>query len=141
MMAVCRKKGLIMPREDELAGDRPAFAHPIEAEFARILDYYHIAWEYEPRTFALEWDAEGQVTAAFAPDFYLPDEDLYVELTTMRPKLIRAKNRKIRQMAELHPDINVKLFNRRDLRNMMIKYGLDEQAAPIVGTAAQDIEQ
>lgn len=114
------------------------FAHPIEAEFARILDYYGIEWEYEPRTFPLEWDEAGNVTQAFSPDFYLPYQDLYVELTTLRPKLIRLKNRKIRRLRELHPDINVKLFKRSDLRDLMIKFGLDEHAAPIAGTDAQD---
>ena len=97
---------------------KPAFSHPIEEEFARILDYYHIRWEYEPRTFALAEDEDGTVTEAFSPDFYLPDEDLYVELTTMRPKLIRHKNRKIRRLRERYPDIQVKLFNRKDLRNI-----------------------
>ena len=113
------------------------FVHPIEAEFARILDYYHIAWEYEPRTFALEWDSEGRVTQAFSPDFYLPAQDLYVELTTLRPKLVTKKNRKIRRMQELYPEINVKLLKRSDLRDMMVKYGMDEQATPITGTEAQ----
>jgi hypothetical protein len=116
------------------------FSHPIEAEFARILDYYHIRWQYEPRTFALAEDENGVVTEAFSPDFYLPDEDLYVELTTMRPKLIRHKNRKIRRLQERYPDVQVKLFNRKDLRDMMIKYGVDEQAAPIIGTASQEAD-
>lgn len=118
--------------------ESPQFAHKIEAEFARILDYYGIEWQYEPRTFPLAWDDDGNVTKAFSPDFYLPDQDLYVELTTLRPKLIRHKNRKIRQVQELYPEINIKLFKRDDLRNMMIKFGLDGQAAPIVGTEAQD---
>ena len=113
------------------------FVHPIEAEFARILDYYGIAWEYEPRTFDLEWDDDGRVIKAFSPDFYLPGQDLYVELTTLRPKLVTKKNRKIRRLQELYPDINVKLLKRSDLRDMMVKYGLDEQAAPIKGTKAQ----
>ncbi|MCA9984774.1 MAG: hypothetical protein KDE09_17770 [Anaerolineales bacterium] len=119
--------------------DQPSvqFVHPIEAEFARILDYYHIAWEYEPRTFALEWDAAGRVTQAFSPDFYLPAQDLYVELTTLRPKLVTKKNRKIRRMQELYPEINIKLLKRSDLRDMMVKYGMDEQAVPIQGTEAQ----
>ena len=116
---------------------RPEFAHDIEEEFARILDYYGIEWLYEPRTFALAWDELGEVTQAFAPDFYLPDEDLYVELTTMRPKLITRKNRKLRRMKELDPEINVKLFRRQDLRDLLIEYGLDEQAAAIIGTEAQ----
>jgi hypothetical protein len=118
--------------------DSPEFAHPIEQEFARILDYYGIKWEYEPQTFALAWDEDGNVTRAFSPDFYIPDQDLFVELTTVRPKLITKKNRKIRRLKELYPEINIKLFKRSDLRAMMIKFGRDEYAADIMGTAAQD---
>jgi hypothetical protein len=118
--------------------ESPEFVHPIEEEFARILDYYGLKWEYEPRTFPLEWDEEGNVTKAFSPDFYIPEQDLYVELTTLRPKLITKKNRKIRRMKELYPEINVKLFKRDDLRAMMIKFGLDDQAVQILGTAAQN---
>lgn len=116
----------------------PRFSHALEEEFARILDYYGIEWQYEPHTFPLEWDAAGNVTVAFSPDFYLPDQDLYVELTTLRPKLIRHKNRKLRRMAELYPHINVKLFKRKDLRDMMVKYGVDHHAEAIMGTDAQD---
>jgi hypothetical protein len=118
----------------------PVFVHPIEEEFARILDYYGIQWQYEPRTFVLDQDDQGKGTKAFAPDFYLPAEDLYVELTTMRPKLISKKNKKIRRLQQLYPEINIKLFKRQDLRDMMIKYGLDEHAATIIGTGAQSKE-
>jgi hypoxanthine phosphoribosyltransferase len=116
----------------------PEFVHPIEAEFARILDYYDIEWQYEPHTFDLEWDDEGHVTKAFSPDFYLPQQGVYVELTTMRPKLITKKNRKIRRMKELYPDIEVKLFKRSDLRQMMIKYGIRGHTGILMGTDAQD---
>jgi hypothetical protein len=102
------------------------FAHPVEAEFARILDFYGIPWQYEPRTFPLAYDAEGRVTEAFSPDFYLPDQDLYIELTTMLPHQIRHKNHKVRRLRELYPDINIKLFKRGDIRNLLIKFGLDE---------------
>lgn len=114
------------------------FAHRIEAEFARILDFYGVAWEYEPRTFPLEWDANGAVTQAFTPDFYLPDQDLYVELTTVRPKLVTFKNRKIRRMQALYPEINIQLWKRADLRNLMIKFGVDDAVIDIVGNEAQD---
>ncbi len=114
----------------------PAFAHPIEETFARILDYYGVEWLYEPRTFPLEWDDEGNVAVAFAPDFYLPQQDLYIELTTLRPSLVRHKNRKLRQMGELYPEINVKLLKRQDLRDMMLKFGLDDEAAALIGTDA-----
>ncbi len=113
------------------------FVHRIEKEFARILDYYGIRWQYEPTTFPLEWDENGNVTVAFSPDFYLPDEDRYVELTTVRPKLVTIKNRKIRRMHELYPEVNITLLKRSDLRDMMIKYGLDDHAADMMGTEAQ----
>mgnify|MGYP000873197722 CR=1 FL=1 len=116
--------------------NQPKFVNQIEEAFARILDYYHIRWEYEPRTFDLEWDEMGAVSVAFTPDFYLPDEDLYVELTTLRPKLMRQKNAKLRRMAELYPDVKIKLFKRQDLRDMMIKYGMDEEAEQLLGTEA-----
>ena len=116
----------------------PKFSHRIEEEFARILDYYGVAWEYEPRSFALEWDEAGQVKVAFTPDFYLPDQDLYVELTTMRPRLVTKKNRKLRRMNELYPEINIQLWKRSDLRALMLRYGLDDEAARIMGTDAQE---
>ena len=115
----------------------PQFAHPAEEEFARILEYYNIDWKYEPRTFALEWDENGNVNMAFTPDFYLPDQDLYIELTTLRPSLSTRKNYKQRRMAELYPEINLILLKRRDIRNLMLKFGLDQQAPGILGTRAQ----
>jgi hypothetical protein len=114
-----------------------SFAHPAEAAFARILDFYGIPWNYEPRTFPLEWDAEGNITEAFTPDFYLPDQDLYVELTTLRPQLSTHKNRKLRRMNELYPHIQVKLLKRRDLRQLMSKFGLDNQSPYLYETEAQ----
>ncbi|MCD6290690.1 MAG: hypothetical protein J7M34_09335 [Anaerolineae bacterium] len=119
---------------------RPKFAHPAEEAFARILDYYGIEWEYEPRTFPLEWDDEGNVTEAFAPDFYLPQQDLYIELTTLRPRLTTRKNRKLRRMKELYPEVHIKLFKRQDMRDLMVKYGLDQEAEKIAGTGAQKRE-
>ena len=120
--------------------NKAVFVHPIEQVFARILDFYGIAWDYEPRTFPLEWDGNGKVTLAFAPDFFLPEQNLYVELTVLRPKLASFKNRKIRLMHELYPDINIKLFKRRELRNMMVRFGLVEEADRIFGTEAQEWE-
>jgi hypothetical protein len=102
------------------------FSHPVEAEFARILDFYGIPWQYEPRTFVLETDAQGKVLEAFTPDFYLPDQDLYVELTTMQPNQIRHKNRKLRRLRELHPKVNIKLFKRGDVRSLMLKFGVED---------------
>jgi len=100
------------------------FSHPSEAEFARILDFYQVKWEYEPMTFPLMWDEAGNITEAFTPDFYLPDADLYVELTTLQQRLVTRKNRKLRRMRSIYPDIKVKLFYRRDVRSLMLKYGI-----------------
>lgn len=104
--------------------DRPAFAHPAEEEFARLLDFYGIPWQYEPRTFVLRADKEGRPVVAFTPDFYLPEQDLYVEITTIRPKQVRRKNRKIRWLLEHYPDVNIKLIKRSDFRQLLAKYGL-----------------
>jgi len=116
----------------------PRFAHSSEETFARILDYYRIQWEYEPKTFPLEWDQDGKVIEAFSPDFYLPEQELYVELTTLRPELNTRKNKKIRRMNELYPEVNIKLFKRRDLHDLMVKYGLDHEAGVISGNEAQN---
>ena len=115
-----------------------SFAHPMEEEFARILDYYGVGWTYEPRSFPLEWDAAGNVSVAFTPDFYLPEQDLYVELTTLRPRLITKKNRKIRLMNELYPQVKIQLWKRSDLRALMLRFGMDDRAESIMGTKAQD---
>ena len=119
-----------MANDDESSSD-VAFAHPSEAEFARILDFYQITWNYEPRTFELRWDDDGNVIEAFSPDFYLPEQDLYIELTTMEQRLITKKHRKLRRLRELYPEINIKLLNRSDFKQMMLKYGLDDDESLI----------
>jgi hypoxanthine phosphoribosyltransferase len=103
--------------------DVPApFAHNAEYEFARILDFYGIEWKYEPRSFPLRWE-NGHVTEAFTPDFYLPDLDLYVELTTLKSNLTAEKNRKMRAMKELFPEINIIMLKKRDYLRLLAKYG------------------
>jgi hypothetical protein len=111
----------------DLTPQQVIFAHPSEEQFARILDFYQVKWQYEPRTFALRWDSEGHVLEAFSPDFYLPEQDLYIELTTMEQRLITKKHRKLRCLQELYPGINIKLINRSDFQAMMLKYGLDDK--------------
>jgi hypothetical protein len=125
---------------DNAVSKQTEFPHPAETMFAQILDFYKIEWEYEPRTFPLEWDEEKNVTLAFTPDFYLPQQDLYIELTTLRPQLATIKNRKMRLMAKLYPDVKVKLFKRKEMRDLMMKYGLYQEAGMIAGTNAQKSE-
>ncbi len=100
------------------------FAHPSEEQCAKILDFYGIQWKYEPKTFPIEWDKDGNVTQSFRPDFYLPGQDLYIELTTMSQKLVTKKNRKVRKLKEIYPDINIKIFYQKDFKNLLLKYGL-----------------
>lgn len=106
------------------------FAHPSERVAAQILDFYGIAWEYEPRRFPIEWDREGNVLAWFAPDFYLSDLDLYIELTTMSQKLVTKKNRKVRRLKELYPDVNIKVFYQKDFRRLLFKFGIPVEERP-----------
>lgn len=106
---------------------RSQFANPSEAVFAHLLDFYRIAWEYEPRSFALERDAEGRVTEAFTPDFYLPEFNLYLELTTMKQSLVTRKNRKIKRLKELYPGVNIQVFYQKDFEDLVQKHGLFER--------------
>jgi hypoxanthine phosphoribosyltransferase len=103
----------------------PRFASPAELECAKVLDYYGIPWLYEPRTFVLEQDEGGRVTEAFTPDFYLPEQDLYVELTVMKQSLVTRKNRKLRKLRERYPDVKIKLFYKRDLERLAQHFRLD----------------
>jgi hypoxanthine phosphoribosyltransferase len=106
------------------------FVHPSERVAAQILDFYRIRWEYEPTRFPIEWDGEGDVIAYFAPDFYLTDLDLYIELTTMNQKLVTKKNRKVRRLKELYPDVNIKIFYQKDFRKLLFKFGIPVEARP-----------
>jgi hypothetical protein len=113
------------------------FAHASEAEMARILDFYAVRWEYEPRTFPILWNLSGDVVESFAPDFFLPDLELYLEITTLRQRLVRKKNRKLRRLRELYPDLRVKLFYARDFRALMLKYGRLALVEGLSGTSGQ----
>jgi len=121
------------PARADGASDRSSidFAHPSERVAAEILDFYHIRWEYEPTTFPIEWDGEGRVIASFTPDFYLPDFDLYIELTTMSQKLVTKKNRKVRRLKELYPDVNVKIFYQKDFRLLLARFGIGVAERPL----------
>jgi hypoxanthine phosphoribosyltransferase len=102
----------------------PRFANAAELEYAKILDWYGIPWMYEPTTFVLERDDQGRVTEAFAPDFYLPEQDLYLEVTVMKQSLVTRKNRKLRKLRLLYPEIRIKLFYERDFERLAARFGL-----------------
>ena len=102
----------------------PRFANEAELEYAKILDWHGIPWQYEPTTFVLERDEEGRVIEAFSPDFYLPEQDLYLEVTVMKQSLVTRKNRKLRKLRKLYPDVKIKLFYERDFERLAARYGL-----------------
>jgi hypoxanthine phosphoribosyltransferase len=100
----------------------PRFAHPVERELARIFDETGIAWEYEPTTFVLERNEDGTVKEAFTPDFYLPEQDIYVECTTMQQRLTSRKNRKLRRLRER--GVLVTVLYRRDFERLRERHGI-----------------
>jgi hypoxanthine phosphoribosyltransferase len=103
----------------------PAFANRAELECAKVLDYYGVPWDYEPTTFVLERDEDGRVLEAFTPDFHLPEQDLYVEITMMKQSLVTRKNRKIRKLRERYPHVRIKLFYKRDVERLAQRYHLE----------------
>jgi hypothetical protein len=112
---------------DKVQLRRHNFAHQSEQMFANLLDFYRIAWEYEPRSFPIQWDRDGNPLEAFTPDFYLPEFDVYIELTTMKQAHVTRKNRKVRLLRELYPQINIQVFYQKDFENLIFKYGLAER--------------
>lgn len=119
--------------------DIPApFVHPAEVEFAAFLDFYRIRWQYEPKSFPLRW-RDGRVAEMLTPDFYLPEQDLYVELTTMKQALVTRKNRKIRRLHELYPNVNVVLVHRKAFHEVLGRFGYG--SIDITSLAPDDIER
>jgi hypothetical protein len=104
--------------------EQPRFVNEAEFEYAKILDYHGVPWMYEPHTFVLERDEDGRILEAFTPDFYLPDQDLYLEVTVMKQSLVTRKNRKLRRLRQLYPEVRIKLFYERDFERIAARYGL-----------------
>lgn len=131
IMATIREREVCRVMECSTAGTEAVinptdrtFKSPAESEFARILDMYHIEWKYEPKTFPIEWDAEGNVTLAFSPDFYLPQFDTYIELTTMNQKYVTTKNKKAKRLRELYPGTNIKIVYKKDFQSLIERFNL-----------------
>ena len=117
-----------VPAAAEEQGQQVIFKHPSEEEFARILDMHGLDWEYEPRTFPIQWDAEGNVTQAFSPDFYLPKFDTYIELTTMDQRYVAQKKKKVQALRKLYPGTNVNIVFKRDFNTLVKRFGLMKEA-------------
>jgi hypoxanthine phosphoribosyltransferase len=118
--------------------DLAPFVHPAEADFASFLDFYRIRWQYEPRSFPLRW-RDGRIAEMFTPDFYLPERDIYVELTTMKQSLVTRKNRKIRRLKELYPNVNVMLVDRKAFHEILGRFGYG--SVDITSLRQEDIDR
>ena len=121
---------------------RPAdlitFAHNSERQFARLLEFYRVEWEYEPTAFPIEWDTAGQPAQHFRPDFYLPGWNLYIEITTLNQRLVTKKNRKVRRLRELYPDVRIKVLYQRDYLKLLAKYGLEPPSQMVAPPAVAE---
>ncbi len=108
---------------------RPIMKNQSEVKFAKILDMYQIDWKYEPKTFPIQWDAEGNVTMAFSPDFYLTKFDTYIELTTMDQRYVTLKNKKVKLVRELYPGTNIKVVYKKDFCSLIERFNLNNGAS------------
>ena len=117
---------------------RVAFAHNSERQFAMLLDFYLIDWEYEPTTFDIAWGRDGLATQRFSPDFYLPAFDVYIEITTLNQKLVTKKNRKVRRLMALYPDVKCRVLYQRDYLQLLVKYGLEQPSQGSLYAAAKE---
>lgn len=105
-----------------MATSAARFAHRSEADFAKLFDFFKVAWRYEPHSFPIVWDGDGNVVESFTPDFYLPEFDLYVEVTTAAARFRTRKNRKMRLLRASYPQIKVKLFAKREVERVLGKF-------------------
>ena len=96
------------------------FAHESEERISALLDFYGIKWEYEPTTFVLERDSQGQPRSAFTPDFFLQEHNLYLEVTTLKQSLVTRKNRKVRRLRAQRPDLNIHILYRSDIERLFL---------------------
>lgn len=115
----------VVTSEAGLPASRVTFVHNSEQQLARLLDFYGVHWEYEPHTFVLATDEHGITTEAFTPDFWLPDHEIYLEVTTMRQSLVTRKNRKVRHLREQHPEVRIRVVYQRDYLHLLVRFGLE----------------
>lgn len=133
---------LLPPLRWLMQPDDSRFAHPAETHLSHLLTFYGIRWSYEPTTFAVRWGPNGEPLQFVTPDFYLPDHDCYLELTTMRQRLVTRKNRKFRLLRQHYPNVNVRILYLRDFERLRRTYR-DEHAntRPVLGDVVYDDTQ
>jgi len=98
------------------------FAHPSEKTFSAFLSLYGHKWEYEPIEFALAWNENGQPIRGFRPDFYLPELNVFIELTVLEQRLVTKKNAKIRAFRALYPEVELLVVYQKDFNDIVLKH-------------------
>lgn len=89
-----------------------------EANFARVLNYLNVKWEYEVKTFRFKY--RGRMVS-YIPDFYLPDFNCYVEV---KGYLDRRSKLKLLLMNDNYPDVELFLIDKKDYGVIKSDYGL-----------------
>ena len=83
-----------------------------EANIARLFNYLGIKWLYQPKTFDLK-------TQNYTPDFYLPEQKIYIEVKNFLWKYSKIRDEKFRK---LYPNINLFLLLKKDYLKLEKKY-------------------
>jgi len=76
-----------------------------EANVARYFNFVGIKWEFESKTFWFENIKRGN--RSYTPDFYLPEEDRYVEVKGWMDKSSKTK---LKRMAKYYPNIKIEII-------------------------------
>jgi len=88
-----------------------------EADFARILIYLGLQYQYEPETFPIT--LPDGLPANYTPDFYVPSEDKYFEIKGWMHDLDRAK---LDAFSRKYPDINLEIISATKFAEFALKY-------------------
>jgi len=88
-----------------------------EANVARILDFNNIRWEYEVKTFIFEAVKRG--TRSYTPDFYLPDDDRYIEVKGWWDAKSKTKHAR---MQKYFPEVQIEIIDAERYKGMAATY-------------------
>ncbi len=109
------------PSAYSAAGYREDIGHYVrsswEADFARVLKFLSLAYEYEPERFTLRRD-DG-TTMTYAPDFYVPAESCWYEI---KGWMDHRSAEKIRLFREQYPDERLFVVDKTQFAELQMKY-------------------
>lgn len=97
-----------------------------EANVARWLTWWEIEWQYEPRTFYFPNLKRG--ARSYLPDFYLPKEDIWVEV---KGRLKSSDRTKLKRFLKYCPEEGSKLHGLPKNEDSEAARGFKELGIPI----------